>query len=71
MRHSSVASIVALLFLTSPTKADETLPQSRAEARRMESMDALPMTRFYDPPGRAIGSRKSRGRAIVPRPDKT
>jgi len=50
MRHSRVASIVALLVLASPAMADEPLPQSRAEARRMESMDALPMTRFYEPP---------------------
>jgi pimeloyl-ACP methyl ester carboxylesterase len=50
MRHSPVASIVALLFLTLPAMADDPLPQSRAEARRLESMDALPMTGFYDPP---------------------
>jgi len=50
MRHSRVASIVALMVLASPAMADEPLPQSRAEALRVESMDALPMTRFYDPP---------------------
>lgn len=32
------------------TRADDVLPKSRAEALAMEAQDALPLTRFYDPP---------------------
>jgi alpha-beta hydrolase superfamily lysophospholipase len=40
----------ALLLLSTAVAADEDLPKSRAEALAMEAKDALPLTRFYDPP---------------------
>jgi hypothetical protein len=39
-----------LLALSSAALADEALPKSRAEALAMEARDALPLTRFYEPP---------------------
>ena len=41
---------MALLVLSSAALADEELPKSRAEALAMEARDALPLTRFYEPP---------------------
>ncbi len=43
------ACFIASLSL-SPVRADDSLPKSRAEAIAMEAKDALPLTRFYDPP---------------------
>lgn len=43
------AYVIASLSLA-PVRADEPLPKSRAEAIAMETKDALPATRFYDPP---------------------
>jgi pimeloyl-ACP methyl ester carboxylesterase len=42
--------LIALLALSSIAGADEDLPKSRAEALAMEARDALPLTRFYEPP---------------------
>ena len=41
---------LVLLARSSPILADDALPNSRAEALAMEAKDALPLTRFYDPP---------------------
>ena len=43
-------SLMALLVLSSAALADEVMPKSRAEALAMEARDALPLTRFYEPP---------------------
>jgi hypothetical protein len=45
-----LASCLAVLMLASTVLADDELPKSRAEAVAMEAKDALPLTRFYDPP---------------------
>ena len=45
-----VQACIALLVLSSAVAADEELPKSRTEALAMEAKDALPLTRFYDPP---------------------
>jgi alpha-beta hydrolase superfamily lysophospholipase len=39
-----------LIALASAAVADEVLPKSRAEGLAMEARDALPLTRFYEPP---------------------
>jgi hypothetical protein len=41
---------MALLAVSSTALADEALPTSRAAAQALEAKDALPLTRFYDPP---------------------
>ena len=41
---------IAVLALSSQVRADDELPKSRAEAVAMEAKNALPLTRFYDPP---------------------
>ncbi len=41
---------IAFLMLSSSVFADDELPKSRAEAIALEAKDALPLTRFYDPP---------------------
>lgn len=44
---------------TLPANADDAMPKSRAQALTMEAEDALPLTRFYDPPaldGRTPGT---------------
>ena len=46
--HASIC--LALVVLSSAVIADDALPNSRAEALAMEARDALPLTRFYDPP---------------------
>jgi len=43
-------SFIGGLLLATPALADDPLPNSRAEAIAMEAKDALPLTRFYDPP---------------------
>ena len=45
-----------ILVAGASARADDELPKSRAEALAMEAQDALPLTRFYDPP-RPLGSR--------------
>jgi pimeloyl-ACP methyl ester carboxylesterase len=45
-----------IIFLFASARADDVLPKSRAEALAMEAQDALPLTRFYDPP-QPLGSR--------------
>jgi hypothetical protein len=56
---------IAILFAASSllaavaAPADDMMPNSRAQALAMEAQDALPLTRFYDPPplgGRAPGT---------------
>src|ERR1700677_4666876 len=43
--------IAALSLLTAvAATADDMMPGSRAQALAMEAEDALPLTRFYDPP---------------------
>ena len=44
------AFLMALLALASTAPADEELPKSRAEGLAIEARDALPLTRFYEPP---------------------
>jgi hypothetical protein len=44
------AWFIALAMFAAPVLADDPLPNSRAEAIAMEAKDALPLTRFYDPP---------------------
>jgi hypothetical protein len=41
---------VALLVFSGAALADDELPKSRAEALLMEAKNALPLTRFYEPP---------------------
>jgi len=41
---------IAWLVLASTALAEDDLPASRAQALLMEAKDALPLTRFYDPP---------------------
>src|ERR1700759_4354791 len=38
------------LLTASGSLADDVLPKDRKEALAMEAKDALPLTRFYDPP---------------------
>jgi pimeloyl-ACP methyl ester carboxylesterase len=45
-----VSTGFAVLALSSPAFGDDALPKSRVEALAMEAKDALPLTRFYDPP---------------------
>ena len=49
--------IAACIIVTGArARADDVLPKSRAEALAMEAQEALPLTRFYDPP-HPLGSR--------------
>ncbi len=41
---------LAIIVFGASARADDPLPKSRAEALAMEARDALPLTRFYDPP---------------------
>ncbi|HTV97840.1 MAG TPA: hypothetical protein VME42_17725 [Steroidobacteraceae bacterium] len=41
---------LALLLVSFAALGDDQLPSSRAEALTLEATDALPLTRFYDPP---------------------
>jgi alpha-beta hydrolase superfamily lysophospholipase len=50
INRSSLAALVAVLSFASLALADDILPASRAQALLMEAKDALPLTRFYDPP---------------------
>jgi alpha-beta hydrolase superfamily lysophospholipase len=50
INRSSLAALVAVLSFASSALADDILPVSRAQALLMEAQDALPLTRFYDPP---------------------
>jgi pimeloyl-ACP methyl ester carboxylesterase len=50
VRCNFLLCIGALLALASTVCADDELPKSRAEALAMEAKNALPLTRFYDPP---------------------
>jgi alpha-beta hydrolase superfamily lysophospholipase len=50
VRVTRLPCFIALLALASAALADEDLPKSRAEALVMEAQDALPLTRFYEPP---------------------
>lgn len=50
VRFHCLPCLVAVLLLASSVLADDELPKSRAEAVSMEAKDALPLTRFYDPP---------------------
>jgi alpha-beta hydrolase superfamily lysophospholipase len=47
-----VARLASLAFMviSATVHADDELPKSRPEALAMEAKDALPLTRFYDPP---------------------
>jgi pimeloyl-ACP methyl ester carboxylesterase len=47
---SSLVVSIALLVFSSLALAEDDLPKSRARALLMEAKDALPLTRFYDPP---------------------
>jgi alpha-beta hydrolase superfamily lysophospholipase len=50
--NKRVPVLIAALSLlaTAAAAADDALPKSRSEALAMEAQDALPLTRFYDPP---------------------
>ncbi len=50
LRTNCLLLSIALLMLSSSAFADDELPKSRAEAIALEAKDALPLTRFYDPP---------------------
>ena len=50
MRIKTHLLFIGLLMLSAAVLADDELPKSRAEALAMEAKDALPLTRFYDPP---------------------
>jgi hypothetical protein len=68
------ALIAALSLLRAATAAaDDLLPQSRAQALALEARDALPLTRFYDPPplgerpaGTLIRSQRFNGYSLPP-----
>jgi alpha-beta hydrolase superfamily lysophospholipase len=55
-KTSRVLIVLLSVFTTAAATADDVLPKSRAEALVMEAKDALPLTRFYDPP-RSLGGR--------------
>ncbi|MGB6489478.1 MAG: hypothetical protein WBE91_21615 [Steroidobacteraceae bacterium] len=50
--NKTVPVLIAMLSLLAAVvaTADDVMPQSRAQALAMEAEDALPLTRFYDPP---------------------
>ncbi|MFZ0500141.1 MAG: hypothetical protein WAM52_13480 [Steroidobacteraceae bacterium] len=51
MRQTVPILIATLgLFAAVAATADDMMPKSRAQALAMEAQDALPLTRFYDPP---------------------
>ncbi|MFI4890677.1 MAG: lipase family protein [Steroidobacterales bacterium] len=49
-RFAKSLSCIALLMLSATVPADDELPKSRAEALAIEARNALPLTRFYEPP---------------------
>ena len=50
--NKTIAAFIATLSVLAAVAAtaDDTMPKSRAQALAMEAQDALPLTRFYDPP---------------------
>src|SRR5579863_2177963 len=50
--NKTAAVVIAVLSLLAAlaATADDMMPNSRAQALAMEAQDALPLTRFYDPP---------------------
>ena len=50
--NKTVPVLIAMLSLLAAVvaAADDVMPKSRAQALAMEAEDALPLTRFYDPP---------------------
>ena len=50
MKTVPVLITTLTLLATAVATADDVMPKSRADALAMEAQDALPLTRFYDPP---------------------
>jgi pimeloyl-ACP methyl ester carboxylesterase len=50
MKTVPVLITTLILLATAVATADDVMPKSRADALAMEAQDALPLTRFYDPP---------------------
>jgi len=73
--NKAIAVFAASLGLLGAVRAgaDEQMPRSRAQALAMEAEDALPLTRFYDPPplgtrapGTLIRSQRFNGYSLPP-----